>query len=138
MKTKSVSDNLPRTVRKPLSSLNCYNSRSTTDFQKHFSRLLLGYFNLYILHIQVRYSKFHKLQGVSLQHGQGRLTAFYTATTKIFFSLVMYQTIPAVNIPPDDPRGFAHPFCPAPGVLPTNLCPGGPGFRRGQNFSRNE
>ena len=48
----------------------------------------------------------------------------------------MYQSIPAVNTPPGDPRGFAHPFCRAPRDLPTNLCPGGggAGFRRGQIF----
>ena len=40
----------------------------------------------------------------------------------------MYQSIPAVNIPPGDPREFANPFCPATGVLPTNLCPWGRGL----------
>ena len=39
-------------------------------------------------------------------------------------SYIMYQSIPAVNIPPGDPRGFAHFFAQTPEVLPTNLCPG--------------
>ena len=46
----------------------------------------------------------------------------------------MYQSILAVNIPPGDPRGLAHPFCPAPWGFTYKFCARGPGFRRGQIF----
>ena len=36
--------------------------------------------------------------------------------------------------PPGDPRGFKHPFCPAPWGFTYKFVPGGPGFRRGQIF----
>ena len=48
----------------------------------------------------------------------------------------MYQSIPAINIPPGDPQGFAHPFRPAPVVLPKNLCPGGRGLDKVKFFQK--
>ena len=48
--------------------------------------------------------------------------------------LIMYQSIPAVNIPLGDPCGFAHPFCPAPRGITCKFVPREPGFRRGQIF----
>ena len=50
------------------------------------------------------------------------------------FNPIMYQSIPAVNIPPSDPWGFAHPFCPAPLGFDYKFGPGGPSFRRGHFF----
>ena len=41
-------------------------------------------------------------------------------------SVLMYQLIPAVNTPPGDPRGFAHPFAQAPGFY-LEICAQGPG-----------
>ena len=47
----------------------------------------------------------------------------------------MYQSIPAVNIPPPGrPRGFAHSFCPVPQGFTYKFVPGGSGFRRGKIF----
>ena len=44
----------------------------------------------------------------------------------------MYQSIPAVNIPPDDPQGFAHPFSSLGFYL--QIYARGPRFRRDQIF----
>ena len=49
----------------------------------------------------------------------------------------MFQSIPALtSSPPGDPRGFAHPFCPAPQGFTYKFVPGGQGLDEVKVFQK--